>query len=176
MDKPARRHIAVVSAKTLGMLALAAACGLQFLIGYGCAADLPIPAHQAADLASGQRDLLVGRWEGKWASDSRGEDGKLKCGIRTTDSGEHFATFVSKYAGGLLTHTSKDVALRITARRDGRWEFEGRKDLGLIYGGMYTYKGYVTPDAFEATYDSRFDKGTFSLQRAADPATQSAGK
>jgi hypothetical protein len=118
-------------------------------------------------------DPLIGRWQGQWDSDGIHGSGKLLSAIRKTGEGEYLATFVAKFGGGLFTHRSRDVLLRVTSRQDGRWEFKGQKDLGMLNGGVYTYTGAVEDGAFNARYESSFDTGEFRMERighdTADP-------
>ena len=44
-------------------------------------------------------------------------------------------------------------------------EFSGQKDLGSLFGGLYTFKGNATPQRFTASYDSSYDRGTFEMRR-----------
>ena len=136
------------------------------------AGEAPVPTTQQAAV-----DPLMGRWEGQWESDGIHGSGKLLSAIRKGGEGEYIATFVAKFGGGLFTHRSKDVTLRVTSRQDGRWEFEGEKDLGMLNGGVYNYTGHVEDGTFVARYESSFDTGEFRLKRigvgtdepAADP-------
>lgn len=109
------------------------------------------------------RELLLGKWEGKWESGGNFGDGLLRAVIRRDEKGAYVATFFARYMGG-LTHTSKDVSLVVTDRKADRWEFKGQKDLGFLNGGVYTYTGYVTDGKFYAEYDSTMDAGTFTME------------
>jgi hypothetical protein len=54
----------------------------------------------------------------------------------------------------------------ITARPiRGGLRFDGEQDLGALQGGVYKYRGVVTAAQLTAEYDSRYDRGTFTLKR-----------
>ncbi|MFP4052262.1 MAG: hypothetical protein ACLFV7_00175 [Phycisphaerae bacterium] len=142
----------------------------------GCGEADPLAGEgPAATTQQAAVDPLIGRWEGQWNSDGIHGSGKLLSAIRKTGQGEYLATFVAKFGGGLFTHRSRDVVLTVTSRQDGRWEFKGQKDLGMLNGGMYTYTGSVDQDRFTAKYESSFDTGEFRMERighdTADPLT-----
>ena len=56
-----------------------------------------------------------------------------------------------------------------TERMGNRLQFKGQHDLGPLFGGIYRYRGEVTPSRFSATYDSRYDTGVFDLRRVVEP-------
>ncbi len=137
--------------------------------------DANTPATGHADPASAI-DPLAGQWEGKWESDGAAGDGPLRAGITRIDDGTYLATFVARWGGGMFTNVSRDVPLRITGQKDGRVMFTGEKDLGVLNGGTYTYVGFVEDQQFQATYDSSFDQGTFTMTRPQDPNSPQAGR
>lgn len=49
--------------------------------------------------------------------------------------------------------------------RDGVFVFNGEEDLGALAGGLYRYTGKISPTNFFSTYESKYDSGTFTLQR-----------
>jgi hypothetical protein len=111
-------------------------------------------------------DLLVGKWEGTWKSSVNDLDGKLTCTIHKTLDGKYAAAFSATYAV-ILTHKSNVV---LTAEPDGaRWKFKGEKDLGFFSGGVYTYDGTSDGTDFVSTYDSKYEKGTFTMKRISTP-------
>jgi hypothetical protein len=155
------------------VLAAVGACAVLLLTqgGTGCSRTHP-PEAAPAPVVMG--DLLAGDWQGQWKSTSCPMSGALHCGVRKQPDGTYAADFHANYAA-VMSH---DSAVTLTVQKKGdTWDFEGRKDLGLLAGGMYTYKGHVTATEFFATYDSSFDKGEFRMTRAATtskPATQPA--
>jgi len=60
-----------------------------------------------------------------------------------------------------------DVALLVERKPDGSFRLSGENDLGWWGGGVYHYEGDVSSTNFAATYRSRYDHGTFQMQRPA---------
>lgn len=54
-----------------------------------------------------------------------------------------------------------------TARqqKDGSWTIAGARDLGPIFGGVFSHEATVDGDRLEAQYRSAADRGTLSLER-----------
>jgi hypothetical protein len=116
-------------------------------------------------------DLLAGVWAGQWASNGGVLRGELHADIRRVDADTYEATFVAT-AVGALTQTN---LVRLTVRRAGpRWEFSGRKDLGLLRGGVYQYEGHCDGREFWCTYDSSLDSGLFRMQPRTRTTTPAA--
>ncbi|MDD4891080.1 MAG: hypothetical protein PHU85_14255 [Phycisphaerae bacterium] len=169
MDTP-RKRVRVRVILAAGVVAAAVAAGLALTgAGFGCWHGQSPGATPAKIVRA---DLLEGNWEGRWASTSNDMDGKLRCEIRKLDADSYEASFHAQFAK-VLTH---DSTVTLRARRGpGRWEFEGSKDLGLMSGGVYTYKGRVSGGEFYSTYDSSYDRGEFKMKRAvaaSQPATR----
>ena len=49
--------------------------------------------------------------------------------------------------------------------------FSGEADLGSMAGGVYTYDGRVSDEAFHSTYKSSGDHGTFDMHRVSRLST-----
>jgi len=107
-------------------------------------------------------DLLAGSWEGTWQSASKPLGGKLAAIIEKKDDGSYHASFTSQTPFG----EDKSICIyHIAEHGDTVWKFQGKRDLGLLKGGTYTYTGTVDATEFRCTYNSTFDKGTFQMQR-----------
>jgi hypothetical protein len=105
---------------------------------------------------------IEGRWDGKWLSDVNGHTGRLRCLLtRETDS-SYEARFRATY--WKVFRFSYSVSLRFE-QKDVTWHFTGDENLGKLAGGIYHYEGQVTPTNFFSTYWSRYDHGTFQMQR-----------
>jgi hypothetical protein len=116
----------------------------------------------AAPAPAKPADAFSGSWAGTWHSDATGHHGKLFCEFSRLDARHHRAEFTAHW--GLL-HGSYSVVM--DTRRAGRdLRFQGRQDLGALYGGVYTYDGKVSPARFFSKYSAASDHGTFDLQRA----------
>jgi hypothetical protein len=56
------------------------------------------------------------------------------------------------------------VPLTVTASNQ-LWHFQGAANLGFMAGGVYRYEGTATPSRFHSTYTSKYDHGTFDMER-----------
>jgi hypothetical protein len=118
----------------------------------------------SATTATRRADLLAGKWDGRWASSTKNLGGALSAAITKTDETHYKATFTAESPLGTSTY---EVVFTVK-RQDGRWDFKGKKNLGLLSGGTYTYDGHTDGEDFESTYDSTFDRGVFKLRSTGD--------
>jgi hypothetical protein len=103
---------------------------------------------------------LEGRWEGQWISDVNGHHGRLRCLV--SKDGEIFrARFHAKYLK--ILSFGYTIPLKAEATGNG-YEFRGEADLGSL-GGIYHYEGRADAMNFFSTYSSKYDHGTFQMQR-----------
>jgi hypothetical protein len=111
---------------------------------------------------------LEGRWKGIWHSDATGHEGDLRCIISRDETDTLLARYHAKY-GGFLTFEYK---MPMSLQREGdTYRFAAQADLGWLAGGLYEYEGTVVGDAFNSTYTSKSDHGTFQMQRlGSDPS------
>ncbi len=121
-------------------------------------------ASRARGVSSAER--FAGAWDGRWTSSRHGSPskpagGRLRCILTPADAGGYSAHFKANWHGFATTYR---VALR--TQQHGRvLRFSGEQDLGPLAGGIYRYKGEVTRQRFESTYDSRYDSGRFEMTR-----------
>ena len=106
---------------------------------------------------------LAGRWEGRWQSARSGHDGKLRAIITSQTPGRSDARFRATYRSVLSAEYG--VTLHVK-RRGPRSEFRGAAHLGVW--GRYETTGYATRSQFHAAYQSKFDHGTFEMQRVGE--------
>ena len=106
---------------------------------------------------------IAGRWEGRWQSARTGHNGKLRAIITVQTAARYDARFRATYRSVLSAEYG--VALDVK-RRGPRSEFRGAADLGVW--GRYETAGYATATRFHATYRSKFDYGTFEMQRVGE--------
>ena len=123
---------------------------------YKTALTQPIPA-----------DDISGPWEGRWLSDKNGHTGKLRAVLRQTSGDEYEAHFHATF--WKIMRASYRVPLKIDRSGD-RFTLSGESDLGLLSGGVYSYEGEATPETFFSTYKSKYDHGTFEMNRPPSPA------
>jgi hypothetical protein len=103
---------------------------------------------------------IAGRWEGRWQSERTGHKGKLRAIITPQTAGRYDARFRATYRSIL----SAEYGVTLDVKRRGpRSEFRGAANLGVW--GRYETTGHATRTQFHATYRSKFDYGTFEMQR-----------
>jgi len=108
---------------------------------------------------------LVGRWIGTWHSDVNGHHDRLRCLVAPAANHALSARFHARYKKAFLRF-SFGYTVPLTVRTNaGRIEFAGEADLGWYAGGTYRYNGFATATNFHSSYDSKYDRGVFSLQR-----------
>ena len=119
----------------------------------------PAPAGSTAD-------PFAGPWDGQWTSEKHRlptgpAGGRLRCLFTQVDAHHYQARFMANW---LFFSTSYEVTFE-TKRRAGTLDFRGEHDLGAIFGGVYRYRGHVTPQHFGASFASGYDYGQFNLSR-----------
>jgi hypothetical protein len=103
---------------------------------------------------------LEGRWEGQWISEVNGHHGRLRC-IASKDGDVYRARFHAKYRK--ILSFGYTIPLKAEAMGNG-YKFSGEADLGIA-GGIYRYEGHSDATNFFSTYSSKYDHGTFQMQR-----------
>ena len=144
----------------LALVRVALLAALGVTLG-GCASGFDRKWKAAASATPGDR--FAGQWAGEWRSTRGTHHGALECvfskqgaGVYEADFHAHWGHMASSYSVPFKTHAV-----------GGQLGFEGEKDLGPLFGGVYRYRGQVSPTRFSATYASRFDAGVFEMTRVA---------
>jgi hypothetical protein len=106
---------------------------------------------------------IAGRWQGSWKSARSGDSGKLRAIITRQSAAHYQARFHATYHSVLTAVYG--VTLDVT-QRGPRLEFRGAANLGVW--GRYETTGHATRTQFHATYRSKFDDGTFEMQRVSE--------
>ena len=121
------------------------------------------------------------RWVGRWESHKHGVGGALRAVLTPPSSadpnasGELRAFFEAGWHGFT---TAYPVVLKAEAQkhhgsRKGPGQIftiSGQHDLdSWVGGGLYHYSGTMGPDHFQASYQSKYDTGTFTLKPAESP-------
>jgi hypothetical protein len=109
---------------------------------------------------------VVGRWEGSWLSSVNQHTGKLKCIVSETASEEYDFHYWARWSLFSWTYHLK-LPIEET---DAITTFSGTKNLGKLAGGAFEFDGRVEGNQFEASYDSKFDRGQFSMIRIRNSA------
>jgi hypothetical protein len=107
---------------------------------------------------------ITGRWEGRWISQVNGHNDQLRCLITRVDETHYDAKFHAAYKTWITFHFGYTARLEAKPGTNGV-TFDGTADLGLLAGGVYTYEGRADPTNFFSTYDSKYDRGVFQMQR-----------
>lgn len=118
--------------------------------------------NEAADQPLPKIDI-TGPWTGTWTSTKSGHNGKLRCLVTPLETeNEYEARFHATYAGFL---TFEYTITLITEQKPDAMHFNAEQDIGALAGGVYQYKGTITPDVFKADYTSKGDYGVFDMVR-----------
>jgi len=129
------------------------------LLGSGCSSFNREWKKVGGDSVAGSG--LEGRWEGQWISEVNGHHGRLRC-LVSKDGDVYQARFHARYLK-ILTF-GYTIPLKAEAADTG-YKFRGEADLGSFAGGVYHYEGNANRTNFYSTYSSKYDHGTFQMQR-----------
>lgn len=129
-----------------------------FFLATGCSSFNREWSAPAASHSSG----LAGRWQGTWKSTATGHRGALRCLMQKGVGETYRARFRATYAGVLNFESAVDLQAQ---RRGAAWIFRGHSELPVWAGGRYTYDGGGTAESFRCDYHSRWDHGTFEMER-----------
>ncbi|MHA3770055.1 hypothetical protein ACXR0O_00795 [Verrucomicrobiota bacterium sgz303538] len=110
-----------------------------------------------------RKDEFSGRWEGTWTSAKhRNSGGRLRCVMTPIGATQYHASFKADW----MMFSSTYETIFVSQRKGKELHFRGKEDLGPLYGGVYKFEGRATPEHFNATYDSSYDRGRFEMGRA----------
>lgn len=109
---------------------------------------------------------IEGAWEGTWLSDANQHSGGLRCILEKVSDESYRARFDSTYKKVL--HFKSTVIFNGVMTNDV-FQFAGEAKLAKWAGGIYHYKGHVSPTNFFSTYRNKYDHGTFQMTRPEKP-------
>jgi hypothetical protein len=145
----------------LKVLALAAFCGLVSCGGYSrdfarAVEEMPRPPANAE-----------GPWLGSWKSDVNGHTGPLWCVVTPNAAKPGSFDFRYRAGWGMLKFGDYIHTVEAKMAADGSIRLVGEMELP---GGMGVYQvdGRLTKETFEATFQSKGDRGTMTLKRPAE--------
>jgi hypothetical protein len=133
------------------LAALATGCS-SFSRGWKAALSTPPPEGD-----------FSGAWTGSWRSNVTGHHGNLRCLVARLDGSRYRARYKATYRK--LFRFGYAVEMLVTRSGDGVFQFRGQADLGWWGGGVYRYEGTATATNYFATYQSKYDHGTFQMTR-----------
>lgn len=116
-----------------------------------------------------QADPVCGQWLGAWQSQANHHHGNLRCIVsppKSPGQPHHFryhATWMRFLSGAYRAQHS------VTPSSPSKWSLAGQHQMPSWAGGLYTYKGHLSPTNFTATYHCKLDHGTFTLSRPLSP-------
>lgn len=119
---------------------------------WAAAAQVPIPAG----------DPLGGLWTGTWQNTNNAHGGELRAIVPPSDSTRRTARFFATWGG----HSGSFTSPLAVASNGDTATFVGRR---RILGFRITTRGEAKNGRFNATYQSPFDNGTFTLKRVETP-------
>ena len=122
---------------------------------------------KAAALHPTPTNTMTGRWEGIWRSEVNGHTDRLRCLITPGTNGTHAARFHAEYKRFFIRFKFGYTVPLLLKTNEGRFEFASEANLGWYAGGVYRYRGSVTPTNFFSTFDSKYDRGVFEMTRPA---------
>lgn len=164
LDRPARAAV-VVLLLLAAQLPLAGGCAFDREWKRLAAAERGEAAPSASAFpapADARADKLAGRWEGTWRSERSNHSGKLRAIVTPIDAQTYRADFDATYMGLMRFGYSMKLAAQSEADQT---RFQGAENLGWLAGGLYRYDGAADGHAFNCTYRSRNDHGTFRMTR-----------
>jgi hypothetical protein len=107
---------------------------------------------------------IEGPWEGRWESHAGHGGGSLRCVLTKTGADTYFLRFRAGYWG--IFQADEETLLRAApGSTPTALKATGESDLGYLKGGTYRYEATITPNKFDATYQSAYDRGVFTMTR-----------
>ncbi len=108
-------------------------------------------------------DPVTGAWIGEWRSEGSGHHGGLRCVVERKDADTCHFRYRASWAKILCAGFSLDAM----AKPDGKGGqiVTGSKDLGRIFGGVFTCNGTIKDGVFQSRYGAKMDRGTMTLRR-----------
>ena len=147
----------------LGVLLLTATAACQAQTVTQNAQPLPAKRVEASQQDGTAKSVdLSGCWSGSWMSCKNGHNGKLSATFCRINDCQVRARFKGIFAK--VIPFRYPATLTIVEERPGLMRLSGSQRLGPIMGS-FTYSVTITPDRFEASYQSKRDWGQWTLSR-----------
>jgi len=112
-------------------------------------------------------DGVSGAWTGTWHSIPSGHRGRLRCAVFPKSPGVWEYRYRATWAHFLCAGFNVDC--QGFPQPDGSLRITGQRDLGPVFGGVFSHEGRVQGNQLEAAYSASLDRGTLSLRRLASP-------
>lgn len=107
---------------------------------------------------------IAGRWDGEWVSDVNGHHGRLRAVATSLGEARVHIRYRATYKK--LLRFGYEMGMEVRSTGKGACVFEGAADLGVW--GDYRCEGSANGTNFTARYETRYDRGTFTLYRVGD--------
>jgi hypothetical protein len=122
-----------------------------------------IPAGWSNAKRTGGTDPVSGAWIGTWRSEGTGHHGGLRCVVQRQDAHHYYFRYRASWAKILCAGFS----LSSSVKPDGKGGFTvtGSKDLGKVFGGVFTCSGSIKDGAFHSRYHASLDHGAFEMHK-----------
>ncbi|HEX2747998.1 MAG TPA: hypothetical protein VHM91_08375 [Verrucomicrobiales bacterium] len=124
-----------------------------------------IPAGWSEAKRTGASDPVAGAWIGEWRSEGSGHHGGLRCVVTRQSAGTcHF-----RYRASWAKILCAGFSLTSSVKPDGKggYTVTGSKDLGKIFGGVFTCTGTIRDGMFRSRYEAKLDHGTMEMRKVA---------
>ncbi|HWB02365.1 MAG TPA: hypothetical protein VG796_05025 [Verrucomicrobiales bacterium] len=133
---------------------------VPFLVLTACTG---IPRGWSEAKRSGSKDAVAGAWTGEWHSVKSGHHGGLRCVVTRQGAGAYHFRYRASWAKILCAGFS----LHSSVKSDGKggYTVEGSKDLGKMFGGVFTCNGSIKDGTFHARYEAKLDNGTMDMRK-----------
>ena len=105
---------------------------------------------------------IIGKWNGKWVSEARGQSGPLTASFSKNEKGAFQAIFEGRFFK--IFPFRFVVPLSIKEEHQDRLILIGKMDAGELFG-TFDYIIEATNEAVEVKYSSERDRGVFSVTR-----------
>ena len=107
-------------------------------------------------------DRITGPWTGTWQNQNNTHGNALRAVVTELEPDTYRAFFHARY----LKIFTYSYSVKLSGRPEGDSVIlTGEEDLGKLAGGVYKYNGHANPTNFFCDYESKYNTGTFTLQR-----------
>jgi hypothetical protein len=122
-----------------------------------------IPAGWSEAKRSSGTDPVSGAWIGTWRSEKSGHTGGLRCVVTRQDP----VTCHFRYRASWAKILCAGFSLNSSVRPDGKGGYTviGSKDLGKLFGGVFTCKGTIREGVFQSHYEAKLDHGIMEMRK-----------
>ena len=113
---------------------------------------------------------ISGCWEGKWLSDANGHTGALQCVVSQVSGRPDHYLFHYRATWVKVLRAAFTIECAVKQHSSGTWTVSGEKDLGPAFGGVFSHTATITPEALQAQYSAKLDRGKMELVRPPVPS------